>query len=87
MRGLALFRTILFLPQVIALVVVGGDLADDLRPDGAQRFLGGRDRRAVWLGDFSLALPAVGLIGTWVFFGLAMVLLMAGVQKIPHVAL
>ena len=36
-----------------------------------------------WLGDFSLALPSVGLIGTWVYFGLAMVLLTAGVQKIP----
>ena len=36
-----------------------------------------------WLGDFNLALPSVGLIGTWVYFGLAMVLLTAGVQKIP----
>jgi hypothetical protein len=30
-RGLAAFRTILFLPQVIALVVVAGDVAHDLR--------------------------------------------------------
>jgi raffinose/stachyose/melibiose transport system permease protein len=29
-------------------------------------------------------LPAVGLVGTWVWFGLAMVLLTAGVQKIPQ---
>jgi raffinose/stachyose/melibiose transport system permease protein len=36
-----------------------------------------------WLGDFGVALPAVGLIGTWVMYGLAMVLLTAGVQKIP----
>jgi raffinose/stachyose/melibiose transport system permease protein len=36
-----------------------------------------------WLGDFDLALPAVGLVGTWVMYGLAMVLLTAGVQKIP----
>jgi raffinose/stachyose/melibiose transport system permease protein len=36
-----------------------------------------------WLGDFSLALPSIGLVGTWVYFGLAMVLLTAGVQKIP----
>jgi raffinose/stachyose/melibiose transport system permease protein len=36
-----------------------------------------------WLGDFGLALPSVGLIGTWVMYGLAMVLLTAGVQKIP----
>jgi len=36
-----------------------------------------------WLGDFNLALPAVGFVGTYVYFGLAMVLLTAGVQKIP----
>jgi raffinose/stachyose/melibiose transport system permease protein len=37
-----------------------------------------------WLGDFNLALPAVGLVGTWVMCGLALVLFMAGVQKIPQ---
>ncbi len=87
-RGLALFRTVLFLPQVIALVVVAvmwrmiydpgsGALNEVLRTLG----LGSLTQS--WLGDFDLALPAVGLVGTWVWFGLAMVLLMAGVQKIP----
>jgi raffinose/stachyose/melibiose transport system permease protein len=88
-RGLALFRTVLFLPQVIALVVVAvmwrmiydpgsGALNEVLRAVG----LGSLAQS--WLGDFDLALPAVGLVGTWVWFGLAMVLLMAGVQKIPE---
>jgi raffinose/stachyose/melibiose transport system permease protein len=88
-RGLAAFRTILFLPQVIALVVVavmwrmiyapeGGLLNDALRAVG----LGGLAQD--WLGSFDLALPSVGLIGTWVMYGLAMVLLTAGVQKIPQ---
>ena len=36
-----------------------------------------------WLGDFDYALPAVGLIGTWISTGLCMVLLMAGVQRFP----
>jgi raffinose/stachyose/melibiose transport system permease protein len=36
-----------------------------------------------WLGSFTFALPAVGLIGTWIMFGLCMVLFIAGVQKIP----
>jgi raffinose/stachyose/melibiose transport system permease protein len=87
-RGLALFRTVLFLPQVIALVVVAvmwrmiydpgsGALNEVLRT------LGLGSLAQSWLGDFDLALPAVGLVGTWVWFGLAMVLLMAGVQKIP----
>jgi raffinose/stachyose/melibiose transport system permease protein len=88
-RGLALFRTVLFLPQVIALVVVAvmwrmiyepdsGLLNQGLRAVG----LGGLAQN--WLGSFSLALPSVGLIGTWVLYGLAMVLFTAGVQKIPQ---
>ncbi len=87
-RGLAVFRTILFLPQIVAMVVVAvmwrmiydpqnGALNGILRAVG----LGGLAKS--WLGDFGWALPSVGLIGTWVWYGLAMVLLTAGVQKIP----
>ena len=36
-----------------------------------------------WLGDFTFALPALGLVGTWVMFGLCLVLFLAGIQKIP----
>jgi raffinose/stachyose/melibiose transport system permease protein len=85
-RGLAFFRTILFLPQVIAMVVVAVMWKMIYDPDeGAlNRFLGvfGIEGKS-WLGDFSLALPSIGLVGTWVYYGLAMVLLTAGVQKIP----
>jgi raffinose/stachyose/melibiose transport system permease protein len=87
-RGLAAFRTILFLPQVIAMVVVAvmwrmiydpqnGALNEALRAVG----LGSLAQS--WLGNFDLALPSIGIVGTWVYFGLAMVLLTAGVQKIP----
>jgi raffinose/stachyose/melibiose transport system permease protein len=80
---------VLFLPQVIALVVVAvmwrgiydpnnGLLNEALRAVG----LGGLAQN--WLGSFSLALPSVGLIGVWVLYGLAMVLFTAGVQKIPQ---
>jgi raffinose/stachyose/melibiose transport system permease protein len=79
---------VLFLPQVVAMVVVAvmwrmiydpgnGPLNTALRGVG----LDGLAKS--WLGDFGVALPAVGLIGTWVMYGLAMVLLTAGVQKIP----
>ena len=37
-----------------------------------------------WLGDFTWALPAVGGIGTWVTYGLCMVLFIAGAQSIPQ---
>jgi raffinose/stachyose/melibiose transport system permease protein len=87
-RGFTFFRVVLFLPQIVALVVVAvmwrmiydpndGPINETLRAVG----LGGLAKS--WLGDFDLALPAVGLVGTWVMYGLAMVLLTAGVQKIP----
>jgi raffinose/stachyose/melibiose transport system permease protein len=70
-RGLTALRTILFLPQVIALVVVAVTWRIVYQPTG-------------WLGNFDLALPAVGLVGTWIAYGLCFVLFMAGVQKIPQ---
>jgi raffinose/stachyose/melibiose transport system permease protein len=85
-RGLAFFRTVLFLPQVIALVVVAvmWKMIYDPANGVANKLLGLFGIPAQnWLGSFSLALPSVGLIGTWVMYGLAMVLLTAGVQKIP----
>jgi raffinose/stachyose/melibiose transport system permease protein len=87
-RGVGFFRAVLFLPQTIATVVVAiawvwiygarGPLNQALRAIG----LGSLTRS--WLGDFNLALPAVGLVGSWVMFGLCMVLFVAGIQKIPY---
>jgi raffinose/stachyose/melibiose transport system permease protein len=70
-RGLTGWRTVLFLPQVVALVVVAVMWRMIYEPTG-------------WLGSFTLALPAVGLVGTWIEYGLAMVLFTAGAQKIPQ---
>ena len=86
-RGVSGFRAALFLPQVVALVAVGVVWRWILAPDGplneGLRAIGLGSLARPWLGDFTWALPAVGLVGTWVTFGLAMVLLVAGVQKIP----
>jgi raffinose/stachyose/melibiose transport system permease protein len=88
-RGQAGFRTILFLPQVIPMVVVAVIWRMIYAPENGSlnEFLGavglGALERA-WLGDFTLALPAVGVVGTWVMSGLALVLFMAGVQRIPQ---
>lgn len=83
--GLTFFRTALFLPQVLSTVVVAVAwrwMYSDLGPiNEALRAVGLEGRS--WLGDFTFALPAVGLIGTWIMFGLCMVLFIAGVQKIP----
>jgi raffinose/stachyose/melibiose transport system permease protein len=86
-RGLSFFRTVVFLPQVVAMVVVGVAWRRIYAPDGslndvlAAIGLGGLAR--AWLGDPVLALPAVGIVGTWVQTGLATVLLMAGMSRIP----
>lgn len=85
-RGMTFFRTVFFLPQVLPLVAVGitwrwlyaetGILNQFLSAIG----LGSITR--AWLGDYDLALYALGFIGTWVMSGLCMMLFLAGAQKI-----
>jgi raffinose/stachyose/melibiose transport system permease protein len=86
-RGLTFFRTVIFLPQVIAMVVVAVTWRQIYAPDGplndALRLVGLGDLARGWLGDFDLALPAIGLVGTWVSTGLCFVLFLAGAGKIP----
>lgn len=79
-------RTVLFLPQVIPLVAAGiiwgwllalpGLINEILNAVGL-----GFIARA-WLGDFTWALPSVGVIGIWVLLGFCTVLLLTGMSKI-----
>ncbi|MET7277126.1 sugar ABC transporter permease [Kribbella sp. NPDC005582] len=80
-RGLAFFRTIVFLPQVVAMVVVAVAWRHIYSPDGPLNDVLGGSRG--WLGDYTFALPAVGVIGTWFETGLVTVLLLAGMARIP----
>ena len=86
-RGLTAFRTIVFLPQVLAAVVIGVAWQWMYDPQGpvntALTAVGLDALTRTWLGDFGVALPAVGIIGTWVTTGLCAVLFIAGVQQIP----
>ena len=86
-RGGAAVRTIIFLPQVLAAVVIGVSWKWLYDPQGPLNdILGAVGLSSLehsWLGDFSTALPAVGVIGTWVTTGLCLVLFVAGVQRIP----
>jgi raffinose/stachyose/melibiose transport system permease protein len=82
----AVSRTVLFLPQIVPLVAAGiawswmyaqaGTINTILDSVG----LGFLSRS--WLADFDTALPAVGLIGSWVLTGLCTVLLLTGMGKI-----
>jgi raffinose/stachyose/melibiose transport system permease protein len=79
-------RAVLFLPQVVPLVAAGIAWSWILSTNGvANQFLSAIGLSGVtraWLGDFGMALPAVGLIGAWVLLGLCTVLLSAGMTKI-----
>jgi len=87
-RGLGFFRTIIFLPQVIAMVVVAVTWRQIYAPDGPLngflRMVGLDSWTRPWLGDYTFTLPAVGLIGSWVSLGLVTVLLMAGMSRVPR---
>lgn len=87
--GLSIFRAGFFIPYVMPMVVVGvvwrwlynplfGPLNNGLKEVGLDTWA------RPWLGDFDYALPAVGLIATWVQYGFCMVLFIAGVQKIDE---
>ena len=79
-------RTVLFLPQVIPLVAAGiiwgwllalpGLINEILNAVGLS-FIS-----RAWLGDFTWALPSVGVIGIWVLLGFCTVLLLTGMSKI-----
>lgn len=86
-RGLPVYRIGLFVPQVVPMVVVGVLWRWMYRPvDGAVNALlalAGIDGQP-WLGQPSTALPAVGLVATWVQYGFAMILFLAGIQRIDR---
>ncbi|GAA3152826.1 sugar ABC transporter permease [Nonomuraea salmonea] len=86
-RGLAFFRTVVFLPQVIAMVVVAVAWRRVYAPDGSLNSLlsalGLDALTRGWLGDYAFALPAVGVVGTWFETGLVTVLLLAGMSRVP----
>jgi raffinose/stachyose/melibiose transport system permease protein len=87
LRGASFFRVILFLPFTISLVVVAVAWQWIYAPQGpanAVLDVVGLDAWSRgWLGDFTFALPAVGLTAAWVTFGFPLVLFIAGIAKIP----
>ncbi len=88
LKGMAFFRTGLFVPQVMSAVVIGiiwrwifdyrGPLNQFLTDVGLN------EQIKPWLGDFVWAPTATGLVGSWVQYGLCMVLFIAGVQSIAE---
>jgi len=87
-RGLGLFRTVVFVPQVLAMVVVAVAWRAIYAPDGplntALTAVGLDSLTRAWLGDYTWTLPAVGMVGTWVQTGLVTVLMLAGMARVPR---
>jgi raffinose/stachyose/melibiose transport system permease protein len=83
---MAVYRWIFFLPQVMTTVVIALVFKRIYAPDGplnsALRAVGLGSLARTWLGDFTWALPALGLVGTWVTFGFCMVLFISGTSAI-----
>ncbi|UTT63689.1 carbohydrate ABC transporter permease [Microcella humidisoli] len=87
--GLGTVRAMIFLPQVVAVVVVAQVWALIFEPNsgtinGLLRAVGLDELARPWLGDFDFALPSVGVVATWTQYGLCMLLLLAGIQRIPQ---
>ncbi|WP_297107418.1 carbohydrate ABC transporter permease [Tessaracoccus sp.] len=87
-RGLGIYRVLIFMPQVIALVVVAVAWHQIYSPNGmlnqVLESIGLGELTRGWLGDPTFALPAVGMIGFWLQTGLVMLLLLAGMGRIPN---
>lgn len=87
-RGVGFFRTVIFLPQVIAMVAVGVAWRHVFEPDGplntALRRVGLGSWARAWLGEPGWALPSVGVVGAWVEIGLVTVLMLAAMSSIPR---
>lgn len=85
-RGMTAFRVLFFLPYVVPMVAVGVTwrwmYADDGVVNQLLRLIGLGGVTQAWLGSFRLALPAVGIVGTWTLTGLAMMLFLSGAQKV-----
>ena len=86
--GRAIFRLIFFLPYVLSEAITGIVFSLMLQPasfvdSGLERVgLGGLVQD--WLGDTSFVMITLFVIISWKYFGFHMILLLAGLQGIPH---
>lgn len=85
-RGARWFQAGLFLPYIMPGVLIGVVWAWILNPvfgpvNKVLKNLGFAP--PTWLGDFTWALPTVGMIGAWAAYGFCYVVFIAGLQKIP----
>ena len=87
-RGRAILRLVFFAPYVIAEVITGVVWSLLLQPsglaDGLLHAVGLGSLYQPWLADPSTVMLAMFFIISWKYFGFHMILLLAGLQGIPH---
>ncbi len=88
MRGQSVIRVLIFVPYVIAEVVVGLGWSLMLQSNGALNgFLekvGLGNLQQDWLSDPNIAIWTLMVIITWKYIGFAIILFLAGLQGIPE---
>ncbi len=86
--GRAVFRLLFFLPYVLSEAVTGIVFSLMLRPeslvDSAFHLVGAGSLIQDWLGDGTMVMITMFVIITWKYFGFHMILMLAGLQGIPH---
>ena len=86
LQGARWFQAGLFLPYIMPGVLIGVVWAWILNPifGPVNKILKNFGfMPPTWLGDFTWALPTVGMIGAWAAYGFCYVIFIAGLQKIP----
>ncbi len=89
LRGVAIYRTALFLPTILSFVIVGFLWKLLLSPlwGVAPNLLGAvglKSLFAPWLGQEAYALTTVSLVSIWQFVGIPMMLIYAALITIPN---
>lgn len=89
LRGMAIYRTILFMPTTLSIVIIGWIWTLMLNPlwgivNGLFKGVGLESMipKEGWLGSPTLALTVVALVGVWQYVGLPMILFLAALVGI-----
>jgi raffinose/stachyose/melibiose transport system permease protein len=89
--GRAFFRTVFFLPYVLSEVMAAIIWLGMFNPDPTRGFLNGLivaispgTQPVAWLGTMDVVMIAIFMALTWKYFGLHLLLFMAGLQNVPR---
>lgn len=89
LKGRAVYRTIFFMPYVLSEVITAAIWLILLNPNPSRGFINAMitlipgAEPVLWLADPNLVMFSIFVVLTWKYFGLHLLLFMAGLQNIP----